>query len=233
MSTYYERTQNLFQKIIIDPERRQIYRNQIVELNLRLVNHILKKYKPYTEDQYQVGCIGLVLAVDTFKEDKGVPFANYACFCIERELHKLNRYQNTLIEFTESDRFLCLDAKCITKSGEEFKVSERIADIRASEDFEQLLGEYDLVNLFDEVIKPAINHVGAHNKSQKLKIDIEVWKELELRYLLEISQGSQKMRFNLSQMAKYLKTSVQNVRTRHLRVIQYIKKTCKREGFKE
>ena len=36
--------------------------NRVVELNIKLVHTVLAKYKPYTEDQFQIGCMGLLSA---------------------------------------------------------------------------------------------------------------------------------------------------------------------------
>ena len=88
MANYTDETIRLFElkKHLTDKYEIQLVRNQIVELNLRLVPHVLKKYKPYTDDQMQIGYIGLIVAADTYNVDRNVPFASYACFCIERHL---------------------------------------------------------------------------------------------------------------------------------------------------
>lgn len=61
----------------------------LIERNLRLVTHILKKYQ-YLEDDMEdlisIGTIGLIKAVTTFNLDKKTKFATYACRCIENEL---------------------------------------------------------------------------------------------------------------------------------------------------
>ena len=64
-------------------------RNRLIEHNLRLVAHIIKKY--YTqadnqEDLISIGTIGLIKAVNTFKPDKGIKLATYASRCIENEI---------------------------------------------------------------------------------------------------------------------------------------------------
>ncbi|MCI8852389.1 MAG: RNA polymerase sporulation sigma factor SigK [Lachnospiraceae bacterium] len=63
-------------------------RNILVEHNLRLVAHIVKKYQGAeddTEDLISIGTIGLIKAVSTFDEGKG-KLATYAAKCIENEL---------------------------------------------------------------------------------------------------------------------------------------------------
>ena len=64
-------------------------RNKLVEHNLRLVAHIVKKY--YTQadlqdDLISIGTIGLMKAVSTFNPDKGVRLATYAARCIENAI---------------------------------------------------------------------------------------------------------------------------------------------------
>ena len=61
-------------------------RNQLIEHNLRLVAHIVKKYYATGADQddlISIGTIGLIKAVSTFKADKGIRLATYAARCIE------------------------------------------------------------------------------------------------------------------------------------------------------
>ena len=64
-------------------------RNVLVERNLRLVAHIIKKYYTQTEEQedlISIGTIGLITAVNTFKPDRGIRLATYASRCIENEI---------------------------------------------------------------------------------------------------------------------------------------------------
>ena len=61
-------------------------RNQLIEHNLRLVAHIVKKYYATgaePDDLISIGTIGLIKAVSTFKADKGIKLATYSARCIE------------------------------------------------------------------------------------------------------------------------------------------------------
>ena len=60
-------------------------RNILVEHNLRLVTHIIKKYYQTedVEDLISIGTIGLIKGINTYKPDKGVRLATYASRCIE------------------------------------------------------------------------------------------------------------------------------------------------------
>lgn len=64
-------------------------RNKLVEHNLRLVSHILKKYYVQAGDQddlISIGTIGLIKGISTFKPDKKVRLATYASRCIENAI---------------------------------------------------------------------------------------------------------------------------------------------------
>ncbi len=64
-------------------------RNLLVEYNLRLVAHIVKKYQAAnrsTEDLLSIGTIGLIKAINTYDESKGNRLVTYASRCIENEL---------------------------------------------------------------------------------------------------------------------------------------------------
>jgi RNA polymerase sporulation-specific sigma factor len=64
-------------------------RNVLIEHNLRLVAHIIKKYYTQGADQddlISIGTIGLIKGINTYKPDKGVRLATYASRCIENEI---------------------------------------------------------------------------------------------------------------------------------------------------
>ncbi len=64
-------------------------RNILIERNLRLVAHIMKKYYAQTADQedlISIGTIGLIKGITTFDASKGVRLATYAARCVENEI---------------------------------------------------------------------------------------------------------------------------------------------------
>jgi RNA polymerase sporulation-specific sigma factor len=64
-------------------------KNKLIEHNLRLVAHIIKKYYSSTTEQddlISIGTIGLIKAVSTYNYTKGTRFATYASRCIENEI---------------------------------------------------------------------------------------------------------------------------------------------------
>lgn len=72
-------------------------RNVLIEHNLRLVAHIIKKYYTQAEDAddlISIGTIGLIKGINTYRPDKGVRLATYASKCTENAIlsqrNKLN-----------------------------------------------------------------------------------------------------------------------------------------------
>ncbi|MBT9778284.1 RNA polymerase sporulation sigma factor SigK [Clostridium sp. MCC353] len=69
-------------------------RSVLIERNMRLVAHVVKKYQ-YTDhdmdDLLSVGTIGLIKAVNTFNVDRGSRLATYAAKCVENEILMLLR----------------------------------------------------------------------------------------------------------------------------------------------
>ena len=67
----------------------QLARDILIERNLRLVAHIIKKYnkgETISEDLISIGTIGLIKAVNSYKRDKGIKLGTYASKCIENEI---------------------------------------------------------------------------------------------------------------------------------------------------
>ena len=94
----------------LKPEEERVYlerlakgdmqaRNVLIERNLRLVAHIIKKYYAQSGDQedlISIGTIGLIKGISTFKPDKNVRLATYASRCIENEILMHFRAQRKL-----------------------------------------------------------------------------------------------------------------------------------------
>lgn len=74
-------------------------REKLIEHNLRLVAHIVRKYyssNPQEEDLISIGTIGLIKSVDSFNIDNGARFATYAARCIQNEILMYFRSQRKL-----------------------------------------------------------------------------------------------------------------------------------------
>lgn len=64
-------------------------RNKLIEHNLRLVAHIVKKFENTGEDMedlISIGTIGLIKGIESYSSDKGTKLATYAARCIENEI---------------------------------------------------------------------------------------------------------------------------------------------------
>ena len=74
----------------------EMARQKLIEHNLRLVAHVVRKYyisNKNTEDLISVGTIGLIKAIDSFNDSNGTKFATYAAKCIQNEILMLFRSQ--------------------------------------------------------------------------------------------------------------------------------------------
>ncbi|MGE5422260.1 MAG: RNA polymerase sporulation sigma factor SigK [Ignavibacteriales bacterium] len=76
-------------------------KNILIERNLRLVAHVIKKYEGTgedSEDLISIGTIGLIKAINTFDDSKGTRLATYAARCIENEvlMHLRNRKKSRM-----------------------------------------------------------------------------------------------------------------------------------------
>lgn len=83
-------------------------RNELVEHNLRLVAHIVKKYYAVSgeqDDLISIGTIGLIKAVETYNLEKKTKFATYASRCIENAiLSRMRLWFQTSIPRAEKNR---------------------------------------------------------------------------------------------------------------------------------
>ncbi len=74
-------------------------RERLIEHNLRLVAHIVKKYYSSAKNQddlVSIGTVGLIKAIDTFNIDNGTKFATYASKCLQNEILMYFRSQKKL-----------------------------------------------------------------------------------------------------------------------------------------
>ena len=64
-------------------------RNKLIEHNLRLVAHIVKKFESKdsnTDDLISIGTIGLIKGIDTYKQNKSTKITTYAARCVQNEI---------------------------------------------------------------------------------------------------------------------------------------------------
>lgn len=110
-------------------------RGILIERNLRLVSHIVKKYYSKTndtEDLINIGTIGLIKAIDSFKPDKGTRLATYASRCIENEILMHFRANRKMA----NDVYLG-DTREVDKDGNPLTIEDTISsDVDMAEDLE-------------------------------------------------------------------------------------------------
>lgn len=101
-------------------------KNILIEHNLRLVAHIVKKYGNFqneSEDLISIGTIGLIKAVKTYNMDKKIKLATYASRCIENEILMFLRTKKK----SKNDISL-QDYVGVDKDGNEVALQDKIAD---------------------------------------------------------------------------------------------------------
>lgn len=173
-------------------------RNILIERNLRLVAHIAKKYennKDLQEDLISIGTIGLIKAVDSYKQNHKTKLATYASRCIENEIlmHlRTNKKTNLDISLNETIG--------IDKDGSEIVLGDIIAikqdefiDIINKKDTLNKLSTY--FNILDSREKDTlIMHYGLNNTkkhsqkeiAKKLNISRSYVSRLEKRALIKL-----------------------------------------------
>ena len=159
-------------------------RNRLIEHNLRLVAHVVKKYSNSTyeaDDLISIGTIGLIKAIDTFNQEKGIRLATYASRCIENELLMLFRSSKK-----QSKEVFLYEPIGSDKEGNTIQ----LMDICIAE-------EIDIIGRMEEEnnIKKLKNYINKNLTSREKEI-------IELRYGLndgkEVTQREIAQRLNIS-----------------------------------
>lgn len=123
-------------------------RNKLVEHNLRLVAHIMKKYYTQTDnidDLISIGTIGLIKGINTYRGDKGVRLATYASRCIENEILMYFRSQKK----TAGDMSLS-DALDVDSDGNGLSVMDVVA---CEDDMADIIGGEEICRSLRECVK--------------------------------------------------------------------------------
>ena len=160
-------------------------RNSLVEHNLRLVAHIVKKYYASgcdQEDLISIGTIGLIKAVSTFKPDKSIRLSTYAARCIENEI--LMHFRN--LKKTSQDVYIS-DPIDTDKDGNALTLIDVIAD--EGDISEQLDTKIKLERL-REILDSTLDR--REKKIIELRYGLGVCKELtqrEIAVMLKISRS--------------------------------------------
>ena len=155
-------------------------REVLINHNLRLVAHIVKKYSNSLEadDLISVGTIGLIKAVDSFKGNRGVLLSTYASRCIENEIlmlirsnkkHKDTLSLNTILSPKADSDDMEL-ANLIPAQSEEEVFSQ--VETQCEMEEIKLIIEKELSPMEQEVLKYRYGIFGYPQKTQKEVADI-------------------------------------------------------------
>ncbi|MBE6899241.1 MAG: sigma-70 family RNA polymerase sigma factor [Ruminococcaceae bacterium] len=146
----YEEERKYFEEMKNGSEKA---RHKLIEHNLRLVAHIIKKYYSNSSEQddlVSIGTIGLIKAVSSFNYEKGTKFATYAARCIENEI--LMYFRNKK-KFAQDVSFS--DPIDTDKDGNALSVIDTLADERSvNEDIENKLLFENLYKIIDSELLP-------------------------------------------------------------------------------
>ena len=151
-------------------------RNKLIEHNLRLVAHIVKKYdNTYTDtdDLISIGTIGLIKGIDTFSPTKNVKITTYCARCIENEILMYFRKNNKYSKDVSINEAIGYD-----KDGNEIALGDilEIEDKDFSEDIE-LKDNIKLLYQYMDVLTPRekkiiIDRYGLDNKKEETQKSI-------------------------------------------------------------
>lgn len=180
-------------------------REKLIEHNLRLVAHIVKKYdikKTQTDDLISIGTIGLIKAVDSFRPEMGKKLTTYASRCIENEiLMYLRKNRNSFQEVSLNEPI------ANEKDGSEITLLDAIAAPTQRSVVEKIQLEKDLkqlkeyLSLLDErelmIITKRFGLNGSQEQTQKeiaqeLHISRSYVSRIEKRAFLKIYKAFRK-----------------------------------------
>lgn len=155
-------TANGFPKPLEPAEEKELFKrfkegdeeakNKLINHNLRLVTHIVKKFSSAGEadDLISVGTIGLIKGINTYEEGKGSQLSTYAARCIENEILMLLRTTKKHRQVASLHEALGTD-----KDGNEIELIDVIAS--AEEELEEVISKSLLRDKMEDIIKNNLN----------------------------------------------------------------------------
>ena len=155
-------------------------RNELIERNLRLVAHIVKKFdrnRKDNDDLISIGTIGLIKGVDSYSKEKGVRITTYCARCIENEILMYFRSNNKYNNDISLNDYIGFD-----KDGNEIQVMDVLkVDNEDMADKLELKDNISLVKKYLKVLNPRemkiINKRYGLDKNEE-KTQKEIAKEL-------------------------------------------------------
>lgn len=173
-------------------EKDKTARNKLIEHNLRLVAHIVKKYDNMgtnNDDLISIGTIGLIKGIDSYKKEKEVKLTTYAAKCAENEIlmhfrsnkkHSNNMSLNEIIGYDKDGSEISLiDVLKEQTSGMENKV-ELNENIRSLNKYLSILNEREF-----EIIKM---RYGLYNTDEFTQIEIAKKLKISRSYVSRIEK---------------------------------------------
>ncbi len=173
-------------------------RNKLIEHNLRLVAHLVKKYESKdvsSDDLISIGTIGLIKGVDSYDDSKNIKITTYIAKCAENEI---------LMYFRSNKKFNCEislnDFVCTDKDGNEISLIDILPD-NSDDISEQILTNIDieLLHKYLDVLSPKerdiiVMRYGLYNGdiytqkaiAKKMKISRSYVSRMEKRALIKL-----------------------------------------------
>lgn len=174
-------------------------RNKLVEHNLRLVAHIIKKYygmQSEQDDLVSIGTIGLIKAVDTYDMNKNIRLSSYASRCIENEI--LMHFRNA------------------KKSAQDISLNETIDTDKDGNPLTLL----DIMAVDDNIIDTLDLKFNSRKLGQYIneELDVREKKIIILRYGLD---GNEPMtQKNVAKLLNISRSYVSRIETRALKILK-------------
>jgi len=167
-------------------------RNKLIEHNLRLVAHIVKKFDTkdnLTDDLISIGTIGLIKGIDTYKDNKKTKITTYAARCIQNEIlmyFRANKKTNNDVSLSDSIGF--------DKEGNEINLIDVIQD--KTPDLDELITTKDNISSLKEYLclltprekKIIMKRYGLNNEEEKTQKQIAKEMHISRSYVSRIEK---------------------------------------------
>ena len=167
-------------------------RNKLIEHNLRLVAHIVKKFdtkENMTDDLISIGTIGLIKGIDTYKNNKKTKITTYAARCIQNEIlmyFRANKKSNNDVSLSDSIGY--------DKDGNEINLVDVIVD--NSIDYAEYIDMKDNIDSLKKFLKILnkrekeiiIKRYGLNNNKEQTQKDIAKQMHISRSYVSRIEK---------------------------------------------
>lgn len=169
-------------------------RTTLIEHNLRLVAHIVRKYyfaSKNQDDLISIGSIGLVKAIDSFDYTNGTRFATYGAKCIQNEILMYFRAQKKLANEVSINETIDID-----RDGNPLTYEDIIStDDTIAEDIDRRLHTSKAIRLVKEILTPRERKIivlryGLNNRPAMTQRDVAKMLGISRSYVSRIEKGA-------------------------------------------